>query len=262
MTDLVGAAAIRMCRFTMERMPKGVRDMFAVISHLAEGLVNPQSLIDFGRREVRDGDAYYRGQIGEMTVLFIPQTGDDPDFETAAERILTRHPVLVAAYVGPATPFVPYLQHGDLVVADRILPWPDNDTPGSLGLVLPETAPDCVIGETELVGGTFAAYELLYTTRSDRPQMIIGSVLSGRYPAVEKHMQADLRRQYGVVVGDNACLPLARVTNTLGIRFLYLGIVADNPNALTPSVAEPAMAVLRRFFQTRPVAMVASVGSV
>jgi hypothetical protein len=235
--------------------------MFAVISRMPEGMINPQSLIDFGRQETYDGDAYFRGQIGEMTTLLVPQGTNSEGFEAMAERILTRYPIVLAAYLAPAVSLVPYLQQGDLVVADRILPWPENDTSGPFGVILPEEEPACVLAETELVGGTFAAYELLYAGRSDRPQMIIGSVLSGRFPVVEKHVAAELHRQYGIIAGDRDCLAMATMAAGQDIRFLHMGIVSDSPEALNPAAIEPAMAVLRRFLQSRPVATVASIVS-
>lgn len=236
--------------------------MFAVISRMPEGMVNTQSLVDFGRQEAHDGDTYVRGQIGEMTVIYIPPTAAGGDFEAMVGRILTRNPILLTAYLGPATALVPYLQQGDLVMADRILNWPDDEAADPFGIILSEEEPGCFVAETELVGGAYAAYELLYSGRSDRPQMIIGSVLSGRFPAAERHTAADLHRQYGIIAGDRDCLTMARLAAEQDVRFFYLGVVSDSPDGLTPATVEPAMAVLRRFFQSRPVATVASFGSV
>ncbi len=241
--------------------------MFVVFNRSLGGMITPESLIDFGRMETIDGDTYFRGQIGETTVLFLSQTVAQGDFEATAERILSNHPIRLAVYVGPAAPLVPYLQQGDLIVADRILAWPDGVDSESREIILAEEETSCVISEPELVGGVMAVYEMLYAAKSNRPQMIIGSVVSGEYQPLEKHAAADLHQRYGVIVGDKECLAIARIAQAQETRFLYLGIVSDGiasaseetDRVLTPAAMEPVTAVLRGFIQTRPIATVASV---
>jgi nucleoside phosphorylase len=240
--------------------------MFVVINRMPGGIFRPQSLIDFGRREAYDGDICFRGQIGETTVLFVSATDGPADFEAVAERILSRNPIRLAVYVGPATPLVPYLQQGDLIVADRILAWPDGDNSSPNEIILAEGEPNCVVSEPELVGGMIAVYEMLYAGRSNRPQMIIGSVVSGDYQTIEQHAAADMHQRYGVIAGDKNCLAMARIAQAQDIRFLYLGMTSDtiavgdeNDGFPTPAAVEPMMAVLQRFIQSRPVATVAPV---
>jgi nucleoside phosphorylase len=238
--------------------------MFVIVNRIPGQVIKPESLIDFGRQESYNGDTYYRGQSGETTVVIISQTDCRSDIETAAERILTSHPIRLVVYVGLATPLVPYLQQGDLVVADRILAWPGDDNVRPDEIILPEDETACVSSEPELVGGVFAVYENLCAGKSNRPQMIIGSVISGNYQPFEKHAAADLHQRYGVIVGDKSCLAIARIARAQDIRFLYLGMVYDGVSdqefvTMPPISAGHLTAVLRQFIQTRPIATIAPV---
>jgi len=240
--------------------------MFIIVNRIPGQVIKPESLIDFGRQESYNGDVYYRGQSGETTVIIISQSDCRSNIESVAEGILSSYPIRLAVYIGPATPLVPYLQQGDLVVADRILAWPDDGNGQPDDIILAEDETACVSSEPELVGGVFAVYEKLCAGKSNRPQMIIGSVISGNYQSFEKHAAADMHQRYGVIVGDKNCLAIARMARAQDIRFLYVGMVfegvSDQGSGAIPQVSAGHLTgVLRRFIQTRPIATVAPIAT-
>jgi nucleoside phosphorylase len=240
--------------------------MLVIVDRIPNRVIEPGLVVDFGRRESYHGNICYRGQSGETTVMIITQADYPAEIESAAARILADHPVELVICVGTATPLVPYLQRGDLVVADRILAWPDDGEIRPDNIVLDESEAACISSEPEIAGGVMAAYEMLCGGKSDRPQLIVGSVVSGNHPVFDKHAAAKLHQRYGVIVGDKGCLAIARTARAQDIRFLYLGMVFDPVSGHDSGLPSPASAgqltaVLRRFIRTRPIATVAPVAA-
>jgi hypothetical protein len=101
-----------------------------------------------------------------------------------------------------AKSLVPYLQAGDFVIANRILPFTGH--PGNMDGKVGGLEKDNQKLKVDMIMADrlAEAYSLAFDGRSDRPELVVGGIISGEIGAAAGIEAARLYREFGVVAAD------------------------------------------------------------
>jgi len=202
--------------------------MLAIIGSRSEeiGLLRSRSLID--AVETVESIRFYLGEFNDTRVV-LADTGAVERGIVATGRIgIDRFGADTVIFTGVAAPLVPYLQHGDMVVADRLMqigeslktipdnPQPDKDMP-------------MIYADTGLIQRVCQAYESLFSGKSNRPELIKGTVVSDDSGVFDRKLSGRLQREYGAVAVDKDSASAGRLCMMKGRPFLVMCTIVDPP---------------------------------
>lgn len=129
----------------------------------------------------------------------------------------------------PAGPLVPYLQQGDIVVADQLREYDPNHRPGNKANspILMEETYD---GDPGLLSRIADAYEGIFGGKSDRLQLVQGAVISCDGVISDRKIMGRLQREYGAVAIDREGAPTAGICREKNVRYLAIRTIVDCPD--------------------------------
>lgn len=157
----------------------------------------------------------------------------------ATQIVLDRFDVDEAVFMGPAQPLVPYLQQGDLVIAERLWQYDQNRLAamGDDG-----DAPDdesIISADFGMVRRLGDAYKDLFSRQSNRPQLISGAVVSADNRAFGRKTVGLLHRLIGAVAADRAGAAFAEVCCMNDVSFVVLHTVMEIAPEAGPGNMQP-----------------------
>ncbi len=207
------------------------------------------------------GMTFLTGRLGDIPVTVVGFHGDGERVTLAVHLLIDRFHVTTIVLLSPGEPLVPYLQAGDLVVAERILasdilaPGMNEDAERPLGTITVTT----IAGE--IIAHATGAYEMVFEGRSNRPQMIVGSVLSARRLGLDWRTAARLYRESGIVAAAPELSSVAEVCRPHDIPLFVLLGISDYGAKAQDAVADHAALLVQRgglrllttFLETFPV---------
>ena len=186
---------------------------------------------DIGRTASYAGTDFYQGTLDGADIV-IGRCGVGKVNAAATTQIMIdRFNVDSIILGGLAGSMVPYLQQGDLVLANHLAQYDVDLTvfdhcPGELRAMgrLIETDPAMLKAMTE-------AYDVVYGERPDRPQMVVGTIISGDRLIADKKAIARLQREFGAVAAEMEGAAVAQVCQLNTVPFLVVRTISDDASA-------------------------------
>jgi adenosylhomocysteine nucleosidase len=204
--------------------------VIAIIGVAREEIGYLKSLTEIKSQESHAGMDYYSGIFeSEEVVLVCSEMGKIPIAVAAQIAIDHYNPDMIIAS-GPGGPLVPYLQQGDLVVADRLIQLPSRKEV-TVEFEANDLGKSAIIpAEPGLFSRLADSYETVYKGKSNRPQLVIGTVVSSDRAIPERRIIGRLQRDFGAVAIDRDGATLARVCRMNGKPFLMIKTILDTPD--------------------------------
>ena len=202
--------------------------MLAIIGSRSEeiSLLRSRSRIDAIENVERI--RFYLGEINDTRILLADASAVEKGIVAAGGIGIDRFGADTVIFTGVAAPLVPYLQHGDMVVADKLMQIGGR----------PETIPDepqpdeemsMIYADTGLIQQVCQAYESLFSGKSNRPELVKGTVVSVDSDVFDRKSSGRLQREYGAIAVNKDGASAARLCMMKRKPFLVMCTIADPP---------------------------------
>jgi adenosylhomocysteine nucleosidase len=206
--------------------------MLAILGSREAEIIRLQEQMTVDSEQRYAGIVYLSGAIDGAPVV-LAMTGSDRVRAAAATQIvMDRFDVNEAIFLGSAQPLVPFLQQGDLVVAERLWQYDQNRlaATGNDGDVTDDES--ILSSDYGMVRRLGDAYKDLFSRQSNRPQLIPGAVVSADHRSFGRKTIGLLHRRFGVVAADYTGAAFAEVCCMNDVSFVVLHTVTEiSPDA-------------------------------
>jgi adenosylhomocysteine nucleosidase len=214
---------------------------------------------DIRTTETYAGKKYFLGMLDGADVI-LTYTGVGRIAAAVTTQILfDRFDVDEMILTGTASPLVPYLQQGDVVVCERAWQFdpahiaePDGGDDAAMnGSIIP--------ADEAMVRRITDAYREMYSQMSNRPQLIAGTIVSDDRAIFDRRVIALLHRELGAVAVDRESATVAEVCRMNERRFAVVHTIvdtvldigsADNQSGLN-AISEHVAAMIREALTDR-----------
>jgi nucleoside phosphorylase len=167
------------------------------------------------------------GWLDGTEALLVSANSRNGHSPAALKTIIARFKVSTLIHIDSAYPIVPYLQHGDMVVADSLIVC-HFDGPSGFGRYSPvaDDGSKSSLDRT-LMLQVMKAYETLFSGRSNRPQLIQGRVVTTEDWTTDKKALAKLQRILGGMAVDRNGAMVENLCRTNDIPLLLMRVIID-----------------------------------
>lgn len=216
--------------------------MIAIIGPGEDEIGPLRSRIELERVRTVAGIAYYRGVIeGSELVLACSGPGRIPTAVAlqAAFDLLEADAVV---HIGAAAPLVPYLQHGDIVLAEKQIQcevrFPGSRRGDEKAIIGRASA----VADSNMVTRAQDTYGALFAGKSNRPQLVTGTVISADREITDRKTIGRLQHDFGAVAADREGATAAMVCRMNGRPYLAVRTIVDVIDRQSPRTpdSEPA----------------------
>jgi adenosylhomocysteine nucleosidase len=178
--------------------------------------------------ETYAGMKFYWGKLGEESAVIVQSGAGKVNAAIAAQILVDRYNIDRMIFTGPAGALVPYLQRGDLVAANYLVQYDIDLT--SFGRHVGEvpSVGRMIEADSEMLKQVTDAYDAVFSGMSNRPQMIIGTVVSGDRFISDRKTIAWLQREFGAVATEMEGAAVAQVCQMNDKPFLVIRTISDS----------------------------------
>jgi len=204
--------------------------MIAIISVAREEFGYFKSLMAVDREQKIAGIDFYSGKLEGVEIVLACSGMNQLHSAIATQAAIDRFDIDAVIASGPAGPLVPYLQQGDLVIANRLIQFhPDHphNTDPQFSQMLDESL---IVTNSGFTGRITDAYNEVFGGKSNRPQLVMGTVISSDYAISDRKTVGRLLRDFGVVAIDRNGATLAQVCRMNEKPCLLIRTVIDTPD--------------------------------
>lgn len=204
--------------------------MIAIIGVAREEIAYLKSGAEINSEHTYAGMNFSVGTLqGIETVLACSDIGKVP-IAITVQIAIDRFDVDMIIVTGPAGPLVPFLQRGDMVIADRLLQFETESQELIInGTEMPSTK-SLIAPDKDLITRVTESYHDIFAGKSDRPQLVAGTVVSSDNVISDRRIIGRLQREYGVVACDRDGATVARVCRMNEKPLLLIRTVVDTPD--------------------------------
>lgn len=176
------------------------------------------------------GMSFFSGILAETEVVMVCSDIGKLPVAIATQIAIDRFEVDSLIVTGPAGPLVPYLQQGDMVIADRLIQYDSNQpkSENSGNNTWSDKSP--IRTDSALLTRVSESYHGIFGGKSSRPQLVVGTVVSCDFPLTDRKVIGQLQRDYGVVAIDREGAVVARVCRANEKPLLLIRTVVDTPD--------------------------------
>ncbi|MCK5127715.1 MAG: 5'-methylthioadenosine/adenosylhomocysteine nucleosidase [candidate division Zixibacteria bacterium] len=174
------------------------------------------------------GMKFYQGQIDDNDVVLVKCGIGKVHAAVSTQILIDKFDVDEIILAGLAGAVVPYLQQGDIVMANFLVQH-DVDLTAfgrrrgevpSVGRML-ESDPGMLKRMND-------AYDEVFGGRSNRPQMVVGTIVSGDSFISDKGTISGLQREFGAVAAEMEGAAVAQVCQMNSRPFVVIRTISDN----------------------------------
>ncbi len=185
-----------------------------------------ESRIKMNVPEIVKGMRVYTGRLNQTEITMA--AGERGRMTETAEVLLERFELDCLIQIDLAMPLVPYLQQGDIVIAENMFQFPANPPlRESDSQQIPITMQG-IDGDLSLARKVKDVYDIDFAGKSNRPELIIGTIVSNDREISDKRIIATLQREFGAVAMDVDGATVARICRKYHCSFLGLRAVTES----------------------------------
>ncbi len=192
------------------------------------------------------GMVFHCGRIEEMPIVIVKCGVGKVNAAVSTQILIDRFNVNGIVFTGLAGALVPYLQQGDIVVANNLIQY-DVDL-SAFGRRIGDVPSVGRIMEADavMIRAFTSAYDEIFGGKSNRPQMIVGTVVSGDKFISDIKTIAWLQREFGAIATEMEGAAVAQVCRMNTIPFLVIRTISDGAD-------ENAAAEFDRLLEMAPI---------
>lgn len=202
--------------------------MIGLMGALEEEIELFRSYAEIEKKYKYAGMDFYQGNIDEVPVVIVQCGVGKVNAAISTQILIDKFDIDSVLLTGLAGSLVPYLQQGDIVAANYLVQHDVDLTafgrrPGeipSVGRSL-EADPDMLRRMNE-------AYDSIYGDMPNRPQLVVGTIISGDKFISDKKSIASLQREFGAVATEMEGAAVAHVCQLNSIPFLVIRTISDD----------------------------------
>ncbi len=219
---------------------------------------------DIRKTETHAGIKFFIGTLDGVDIILSCTNAGKIAAAVGTQILFDQFRVDEMILVGPASPLVPYLQQGDLVIGERAWQF-DPSRVGEESVDHPVEMNGAVISADDtLVYRVAESYKGLYSHLSNRPQLIAGTIVSDDRGGFSRRVVGLLHRELGVVAVDHEAASVAAVCAMNDKPFVIIRTIVDaladsapgkEPNGPPPSPEHLTMLVRSALAEPQPAAV-------
>lgn len=232
--------------------------MIGLMGAMAEEISLYLSYADIKETKTYAGSEFHSAVIDGCDVVLTQCGIGKVNAAVSTQILIDRYDVDKVILTGLAGTLVPYLQAGDIVAANYLVQY-DMDL-SAFGRRVGEV-PD--VGrmlevDPELLKSVTDAYDDVFKNKTDRPQLVVGTIVSGDRFISDRKTISWLQREFGAVATEMEGAAVAQVCHLNKRPFLILRTISDDANDGAAGQFEKALemapintfALIRNFIAT------------
>ncbi len=205
--------------------------MIGLIGAMEEEISLFQEYADITKTKTIAGMKFFHGTIDDSEVVLVKCGVGKVHAAVSTQILIDKFGVDEVVLAGLAGSLVPYLQQGDIVMANFLVQHDVDltafgrrrgDVP-SVGRML-ESDPTMLKRMND-------AYDDIFGGRSNRPQMVVGTIVSGDRFISDKATIAGLQREFGAVATEMEGAAVAQVCQMNSRPFVVVRTISDDASS-------------------------------
>ncbi len=204
--------------------------MIAIIGVAREEIGYFKHQADILSENTYAGMTFFSGILAGAEVVMVCSDIGKLPVAIAAQIAIDRFDVESLIVTGPAGPLVPFLQQGDIVIANRLMQIDANSAKTANSGNDSEADKLLIPVDSHLLARIGESYNDVFGGKSNRPQLVVGTVVSSDYPLSDRKIIGQMQRDFGVVAIDREGAVVARVCQMNEKPFLLIRTVVDTPD--------------------------------
>jgi adenosylhomocysteine nucleosidase len=177
---------------------------------------------------------FYRALMGDKQAVIVCSGVGKVNAAVATQILIDRFNVSKVVFTGLAGALVPYLQQGDLVVANYLVQYDVDLTAFGRRIGDLPSVGRMIEADPSLIQRITGAYDIVFGGLPDRPQMIVGTIVSGDKFISDKKTIAWLQREFGAVATEMEGAAVAQVCQMNDVPFLVIRTISDSAGEEAP----------------------------
>lgn len=202
--------------------------MIGLMGAMEEEIRLFQDYADIEKKKNIAGMTFYVGKIDDRDVVMV-RCGVGKVHAAVSTQILIDHfdvdEIILAGLAGSV---VPYLQRGDIVMANYLVQHDVDLTAFGRRLGEVPSVGRMMEADPALLRRMNTAYDEVFGGRSDRPQMVVGTIVSGDRFISDKNVIAALQREFGAVATEMEGAAVAQVCLMNSRPFVVVRTISDD----------------------------------
>lgn len=190
------------------------------------GLYTSYADIDFTQRYA--GMDFHKGNIEGGEVVIVQCGIGKVSAAVSTQILIDRFDIDMVILTGLAGSLVPYLQQGDIVVSNYLVQYDVDLTAfGRRVGELPEVG-RMIEADPQIVNRITEAYDTVFGGRPDRPQLVVGTVVSGDRFVSDKKKISWLQREFGALATEMEGAAVGQVCYLNKLPFAVIRTISDD----------------------------------
>jgi adenosylhomocysteine nucleosidase len=205
--------------------------MIGLMGALEEEIELFRSYAEIEKKYKYAGMDFCLGNIDEKPVVIVQCGVGKVNAAVSTQILIDKFEIDGILLTGLAGTLVPYLQQGDIVAANYLVQHDVDLTafgrrPGELPSVgrMLEADPGLLRRMND-------AYDSVYGDQPNRPQMVVGTIISGDKFISDKKTIASLQREFGAVAAEMEGAAVAHVCQLNSVPFLVIRTISDDSSS-------------------------------
>ncbi|MFH1700009.1 MAG: 5'-methylthioadenosine/adenosylhomocysteine nucleosidase [Candidatus Zixiibacteriota bacterium] len=173
------------------------------------------------------GIDFYRGMIDDEPAVIVQCGIGKVNAAFSTQILLKRFDIDRVVLTGVAGPLVPYLQQGDIVAANYLIQHDSDPAAFELRQGERTSAGRMLEADPSMLRRMNEAYNSTYGCQTNRPQMVVGTIISGHIFISDRKTIAFLHREFGAVAADLEGAAVAHVCQLNSVPFIVIRTISD-----------------------------------
>ncbi len=210
------------------RSSAGVAQMIGLMGAMAEEISLYKSYADITETKTYAGAEFHRGVIDGSEVVLTQCGNGKVNGAVSTQILIDRYDVDKIILTGLAGTVVPYLQSGDIVAANYLVQYDvDLSVFGRRVGDVPDVGRMIEV-DAGLLKAVTDSYDEVFKNKPDRPQLVVGTIVSGDRFISDRKTISWLQRELGAVAIEMEGAAVAQVCHMNRKPFLILRTISDD----------------------------------
>ncbi|MEZ5359484.1 MAG: 5'-methylthioadenosine/adenosylhomocysteine nucleosidase [Candidatus Zixiibacteriota bacterium] len=202
--------------------------MIGLMGAMEEEIRLFQDYADIDKKQSIAGMKFYTGHIDDREVVMVKCGVGKVHAAVSTQILIDKFDVDEIILAGLAGSVVPYLQRGDIVMANYLVQHDVDLTAFGRRLGEVPSVGRMMEADPIMLRRMNKAYDEVFAGRSDRPQMVVGTIVSGDKFISDKNIIASLQREFGAVATEMEGAAVAQVCLMNSRPFVVVRTISDD----------------------------------
>lgn len=202
--------------------------MIGLMGAMEEEIRLFQDYADVVKKQTIAGMKFYSGKIDDSEIVIVKCGVGKVHAAVSTQILIDKFEVDEIILAGLAGSVVPYLQKGDIVMANFLVQHDVDLTAFGRRLGEVPSVGRMLEADPGMLKRMNMAYDEVFGRRSDRPQLVVGTIVSGDRFVSDKAVISALQREFGAVATEMEGAAVAQVCLMNDKPFVVIRTISDD----------------------------------